>query len=46
MKSILENSSYKVEDNSISISSKIFSGDEDTSDFSFITDRKQKGKIF
>jgi len=46
MKSILENSSYKVEDNSISISSKIFSGDKDTSDFSFITDRKQKGKIF
>lgn len=46
MKSILENSSYKTEDTSIAVSSKIFKDDEDDSDFSFITDRKQKGKIF
>lgn len=46
MKSILENSSYKTEDTSIAVSSKIFKDDEEDSDFSFITDRKQKGKIF
>lgn len=46
MKSILENSPYKTEDTSIAVSSKIFKDDEDDSDFSFISDRKQKGKIF
>ena len=46
MKSILENSPYKTEDTSIAVSSKIFKDDEDGSDFSFISDRKQKGKIF
>jgi 5'-3' exonuclease len=46
MKAILENSPYKTEDTSIAVSSKIFKDDEDDSDFSFISDRKQKGKIF
>jgi len=46
MKSILENSSYKIEDTSIAVSSKIFKDEDGDSDFSFITDRKQKGKIF
>jgi len=46
MKSILENSPHKTEDTSIAVSSKIFKDDEDDSDFSFISDRKQKGKIF
>ena len=46
MKSILENSPYKTEDTSIAVSSKIFKDNEDDSDFSFISDRKQKGKIF
>jgi hypothetical protein len=46
MKAILENTSYKAEDTSIAVSSKIFKDDEEDGDFSFITDRKQKGKIF
>ena len=46
MKSLLEGTHY-VEDDSIAISSKIFNDDDkDDSDFSFIKDRKTKGKIF
>ena len=45
MKSILEGTSYGT-DESIAVSSKIFKDDEDEGDFSFIKDRKTKGKIF
>ena len=46
MKSLLEGTSY-LDDDSITISSKIFKDDDkDDSDFSFIKDRKTKGKIF
>jgi hypothetical protein len=47
MKSLLEGTSYKAEESSISLSSKIFKDDEDDStDFSFIKDRKSQNKIF
>ena len=47
MKSILEGSSYKVEEPTISVSSKIFKDDEnDSMDFSFIKDRKIQNKTF
>ena len=47
MKTILEGTSY-LDNDSITISSKVFKDDEDkdNSDFSFIKDRKSKGKIF
>jgi hypothetical protein len=48
MKTLLENTSYKTDESSISISSKIFSNDsnDSSSDFSFIKDRKTQNKIF
>jgi 5'-3' exonuclease len=47
MKSILEGTSYKAEEGGISLSSKIFKDDEDDStDFSFIKDRKSQNKVF
>jgi hypothetical protein len=47
MKSLLEGSSYKAKENSIKVSSKIFNEDsDDTSDFSFIKDRKIQNKMF
>jgi 5'-3' exonuclease len=47
MKSFLEGTSYKAEENGISLSSKIFKDDKDDStDFSFIKDRKSQNKIF
>ena len=47
MKSLLENTKYQGDDNS-AIKSAIFKGDkdEDSNDFSFITNKKSKGKIF
>lgn len=45
MKNLLEGTSYGTDD-SISVSSKIFKDDDDEGDFSFIKDRKSKGKIF
>jgi 5'-3' exonuclease len=47
VKSLLGNSSYKASDDGISLSSKIFNNDDDEStDFSFIKDRKIQNKIF
>lgn len=47
MKSLLEGTSYKVKENSIKVSSKIFNDDsDDASDFSFIKDRKTQNKMF
>ena len=47
MKSLLEGTSYKADEGGISVSSKIFKDDEDDStDFSFIKDRKSQNKIF
>jgi 5'-3' exonuclease len=47
MKSLLEGTSYKAEEANISFASKIFSDDNnDSTDFSFIKDTKQKNKIF
>jgi len=47
MKSLLENTKYQGDDNS-AIKSAIFKGDkdDDSNDFSFITNKKSKGKIF
>lgn len=45
MKLLLEGTSYKANEGGISVSSKIF-GNDDTEDFSFIKDRKQKNTIF
>ena len=47
MKSLLEGTQYQGDDNS-AIKSAIFKGDkdDDSDDFSFITNRKSKGKIF
>jgi hypothetical protein len=43
---LLENTKYSA-DESIKINSSVFSKDDiDDNDFSFITDRKTKGKIF
>jgi 5'-3' exonuclease len=42
---LLENTKYSV-DESIQINSSIFKNDESEDDFSFIVDRKTKGKIF
>lgn len=46
MKSLLEGTSYKVEESGIKVSSKIFKDDNDSTDFSFIKDRKTQNKIF
>lgn len=46
MKSLLEGTSYKTKDNSIAISAKLFSDDDDNTDFSFIKDKGQPNKIF
>lgn len=46
MKSLLEGTSYKVEESGIKVSSKIFKDDDDSTDFSFIKDRKTQNKIF
>lgn len=47
MKLLLEGTSYKAEESGINVSSKIFKEDEDDStDFSFIKDRKSQNKIF
>lgn len=47
MKALLEGSTYKVKENIIKVSSKIFSDDsDDASDFSFIKDRKSQNKMF
>lgn len=47
MKSLLEGSTYKVKENGIKVSSKIFNDEnDDISDFSFIKDRKTQNKIF
>lgn len=48
MKTLLENTSYKTDESSILISSKIFSNDsgDSSGDFSFIKDRKTQNKIF
>ena len=47
MKTLLEGTKYQSDDNS-AIKSAIFKGDkdDDSNDFSFITNRKSKGKIF
>ena len=47
MKSLLEGTEYLTDDNT-AIKSAIFRGDKDdnSDDFSFITNRKTKGKIF
>jgi 5'-3' exonuclease len=45
-KSLLEGTSYKIKESGISISSKIFKDSDDSSDFSFITDRKSNKPIF
>ena len=42
---LLENSNYAVSE-SIEINSSIFKDDNNNDDFSFIVDRKTKGKIF
>jgi 5'-3' exonuclease len=46
MKTLLEGTSYKTEENGINVSSKIFKDDDDSTDFSFIKDRKTQNKIF
>ena len=47
MKSLLEGTSYKAEESGINVSSKIFKDDDnDSTDFSFIKDRKTQNKIF
>lgn len=46
MKSLLEGTSYKTEESGINVSSKIFKDDDDSTDFSFIKDRKTQNKIF
>ena len=47
MKAVLENTKYQGDDNS-AIKSAIFKNDKDdnSNDFSFITNKKSKGKIF
>lgn len=44
--SLLEGTSYKIEEGGIKVSSKIFNGDDANTDFSFIKDRKTQAKIF
>lgn len=46
LKLLLENTSYSIKENSISVSSKIFNNEDSNDDFSFIKDRKTKNKIF
>lgn len=47
MKSLLEGTAYKAEESGINVSSKIFKDDDnDSTDFSFIKDRKTQNKIF
>jgi len=46
MKKMLAGTSYVTEDGGMKMSSSVFKGDDDSGDMSFITDRKNKGKVF